>query len=171
MNNIEIEVLVRSKKWFDYLDQFKINDDISNICQDLFKEEPLKDLVKSFKIAALQFSLTNNRQIKEINQKSCGKNKATNILSFPNFSNKELVDQIDKKTNYILLGDIIISCEKVAQESRKQNKKFKNHLTHLILHGILHLFNFDHQNDDEAEIMENIEIKILKNLNINNPYN
>ena len=52
----------------------------------------------------------------------------------------------------------------------QQNKKFNDHLTHLILHAILHLIGYDHENDEEAKEMESLEIKILKKLKIKNPY-
>ena len=70
----------------------------------------------------------------------------------------------------LLLGDIVIAYETVKKESLAQKKKFHEHLTHLILHSILHLIGFDHEDEKMAKIMENLEIKILKTLKIQNPY-
>jgi len=71
----------------------------------------------------------------------------------------------------LFLGDIVISYEYCRDDAIRQNKKFENHLTHLILHSILHLLGYDHEVDEkEAKIMEEKEIKILKKLHIENPY-
>ena len=69
-----------------------------------------------------------------------------------------------------MLGDIIIALETIQREANEQNKSFDNHFTHMLVHGCLHLMGFDHITDDEAEEMETLEVQILKQLNIKNPY-
>ncbi len=173
MKNLEIDILIRSKKCFLYFkDEKSFQKKIEEICQNLFKQSPLKEILKNSKFTTIAFTFTNNQQIKKINQHTRNKDKSTNVLSFPHFSRDEIEKIIYKniKNNYTFLGDIIISCEKIDQEAKKQNKIFKNHLTHLILHSILHLLGFDHESEAEAIEMENLEIKILENLNIKNPY-
>ena len=86
----------------------------------------------------------------------------TNILSFP----IEVPEGIDLN----LLGDLVICAPLLEKEALEQNKPFMSHWAHIIVHGILHLLGYDHIDDDEAEIMENKEIKILSTLNIENPY-
>ena len=130
----------------------------------------MKNLLLPCNNLEISFSLVNNNQIKKINKETRYQDKPTNILSFPHFDKDEINNLRKSKNNYIFLGDIVIAYEKIDNEAVKQNKKFKNHLTHLILHSILHLLGFDHQNDFEAQEMEDIEIKILDNLNIKNPY-
>jgi probable rRNA maturation factor len=72
--------------------------------------------------------------------------------------------------DYLLLGDVIISYETVKKESLAQRKEFHDHLSHLILHSILHLIGYDHQEEKMAIKMESLEIKILKKLGLPNPY-
>ena len=86
----------------------------------------------------------------------------TNILSFPS-SNKLL-------KNETFLGDIIFASETIFREVNKDNKNLENHLIHLFIHGVLHLLGYDHETINDAKSMESLEIRILKNLNIDNPY-
>ena len=89
-------------------------------------------------------------------------NKATNVLSFP----AELHSEVDIK----FLGDIVICAPMVRTEAKQQEKEESAHWAHLLVHGILHLQGYDHEDDQSADEMENLEIKILKKLNIKNPY-
>jgi probable rRNA maturation factor len=115
-----------------------------------------------------QYSLkfADNNEVQALNREFRGKDKPTNVLSFPNGE----IDQNDEGTDIIYLGDIILASETVAQESLDQNKDFHAHLLHLCIHGILHLLGHDHIDDEEAEIMEAIEIKLLQQCGVANPY-
>jgi len=112
----------------------------------------LNDCSKDFSIL-----FTNNKTIRKYNKNFRKKDYATNVLSFP--SDVE---------NY--LGDVIISLEKIEEETIEQGKGFLHHLTHMIVHSLLHLLRFDHKKPDERRKMEAMEVKILKKLNIKNPY-
>jgi len=90
------------------------------------------------------------------------KNKATNVLSFP----LELPEFVKED----LIGDLAICAEVVAEEAKKQGKTLSDHWAHLTIHGCLHLLGYDHNEDDKAEVMECIEVKLLKQLGIENPY-
>ena len=68
------------------------------------------------------------------------------------------------------MGDVVICANLVVTEAKEQNKNIDEHYAHLVVHGILHLQGYDHQSQDEANIMENKEINILNNLGYNNPY-
>ena len=70
----------------------------------------------------------------------------------------------------IFLGDIVFSSQTIFEEAKRDNKNFEDHLMHLFIHGVLHLHGYDHKTEDDANIMESLEIKILNNLNIDNPY-
>ena len=98
----------------------------------------------------------------ELNKTYRNKNKSTNVLSFP----LELPEFVEED----LIGDLAICAEVVEKEASQQNKLLENHWAHLTIHGVLHLLGYDHINDDEAQIMENLEIKLLAQLGINNPY-
>ena len=89
-------------------------------------------------------------------------NKATNVLSFP----AEIPSQVDIN----LLGDIVICAPVVDFEARQQHKQFGAHWAHLLIHGILHLQGYHHDDDEAAGEMESLEIETLQKLNIQNPY-
>ena len=131
----------------------------------------IKEYMNSyFKKKKLYFSilLTNDDEIREINLRYKNLNKPTNVLSF-----KSMIDDMNyfKNTEQeIHLGEIIISMERILIESRINNILFKDHFIHIFLHAILHILGYDHEIDSERKKMENIEISILKNLGIKNPY-
>lgn len=113
----------------------------------------------------LSLVFTDDANIRTINAKWRHIDKATNVLSFPAFS-----IQPGQRPGPIL-GDIVIARETVQREAQEENKSFDDHLSHLIVHGLLHLTGYDHQNDEEAEQMESLERKILASLGISDPYN
>ena len=113
----------------------------------------------------LSLVFTDDANIRTINAKWRDIDKATNVLSFPAFPM-----QPGQRPGPIL-GDIVIARETVQREAQEENKSFDDHLSHLIVHGLLHLTGYDHQNDDEAEQMESLERKILASLGISDPYN
>lgn len=113
----------------------------------------------------LSLVFTDDANIRTINAKWRHIDKATNVLSFPAFP-----IQPGQQPGPIL-GDIVIARETVQREAQEENKSFDDHLSHLIVHGLLHLTGYDHQNDDEAEQMESLERKILASLGISDPYN
>jgi len=117
--------------------------------------------------------LTNDNNMRTLNLEHRGKDKSTNVLSFPGLSDDQLdaiIDgQIDTKFPY-MFGDIVLAFETIETEAVEQKKSFEAHLCHLIVHGFLHLLGYDHIEDDEAEAMEERERTILANMNIADPY-
>lgn len=104
---------------------------------------------------------------RELNLDARGKDYATNILSYPNDLPSELFSQMDECP----LGELIICYDVVVREAAEQGKTADEHLTHLAVHGILHLLGFDHElGQAEQDEMEGFEIEILKGLGIKNPY-
>lgn len=112
----------------------------------------------------LSLVFTDDAAIKELNNDWRDKDKPTNVLSFPAFPIKP------GQAPGPMLGDIVIARETVVREAEDEEKSFDHHLTHLIVHGVLHLLGYDHETDDEAEAMEQLERKILARLAIPNPY-
>jgi len=94
--------------------------------------------------------------------------KPTNILSFP--SGLYAADAIYPESYIIPLGDVVISYDTLWREALAQSKSFQDHLCHLWIHGLLHLLGYDHEQEDDAALMENTEIVLLKHFNIANPY-
>ena len=109
---------------------------------------------------SINISFVSQQEIKELNRRFLKQNKATNVLSFPS----------DPKCYEDLLGEIAICPSVIKEESIVQGKKEHDHLIHLILHSVLHLLGYDHEDSKSAEVMEEIEINTLKKLGIANPY-
>jgi len=112
--------------------------------------------------AEISLSLVEIDEIQSLNNNYRGKDKPTNVLSFPTDFPEDL--------NIPLLGDIIISTEVVEQEAKAQGKSFNSHFAHMCIHSCLHLLGFDHIIEEEAEIMEGIERKIMLDLGFDDPY-
>lgn len=106
---------------------------------------------------------TDDASIRKLNGEWRDKDRATNVLSFP------ASDPVND-TYGPLLGDIVFGFETIAAEARDMGVDFSNHLSHLTVHGLLHLFDYDHQTDEEAELMEGLEKTILASLGIDDPY-
>ncbi len=113
--------------------------------------------------------LTGNAKIKQLNRDFRGIGKPTNVLSFPQFAPSEL-KRVPKQKKPIELGDIALAYQYVAAEAKKQDKILLDHVTHLTIHGLLHLLGYDHIKEREAVRMERLEIKIMKSLVLPDPY-
>jgi len=110
--------------------------------------------------------LVDEEESHALNLQYRGKDKPTNVLSFPS----DLPDEVLSSLKREPLGDIIICVPVVLTEALEQNKTALAHWAHLTIHGILHLLGFDHIDDEEAEEMEGLEIDALQELGIANPY-
>ncbi|WP_423063941.1 rRNA maturation RNase YbeY [Candidiatus Paracoxiella cheracis] len=111
---------------------------------------------------SLTIRIIDEAESASLNQTYRQKKGPTNILSFPD----------DPIPGFISdsLGDLAICAPLVLQEANAQHKQTEAHWAHLLVHGVLHLLNYDHINDEDAEVMEALEIKILEKLGYNNPY-
>jgi len=113
--------------------------------------------------------LTSDSQVQALNAEWRGKDKPTNVLSFPMAEPYELQAETFIARE-MLLGDIILAHGVCASEARDKGISLENHAVHLMVHGTLHLLGHDHHNDDEAADMEAREIRALERLGIANPY-
>ncbi len=105
-------------------------------------------------------------EMRELNHQYRGKNKTTNVLSFPFDTDFETAPEM----TISLLGDIVICHSVVVAQAKQQDKTIQAHYAHMVTHGILHLCGYDHETTQEAEQMEAIEVTILEQSNILNPY-
>ena len=117
--------------------------------------------------AELAVMLTDDRGIRTLNQNWRGIDKATNVLSFPALQPTGPAGPDDAPR---MLGDIAIAYETTRKEADEERKPFDHHLSHLAVHGFLHLIGYDHENDADAEAMESLEREILAQLGIPDPY-
>ena len=158
MNRSTVEITI------DYSELYLAGSNIEDVCK--------KTIAKVFENEAVPFSsskreigllLTTNDRMLDLNKVYRKKNAPTNVLSFPNG-----LQRFDETP--IFLGDIAIGYSVTLEESIEANLPFLNHMQHLLVHGCLHLLGFDHEETDDAEEMERVEIKILRDLNIDDPY-
>jgi len=114
--------------------------------------------------AELSIVLAGDKTLQDLNKEWRSKDKPTNVLSFPGEDVR-----IGEKAG-LILGDVVISLETTKREAALENKLFEDHLSHLIVHGFLHLFGYDHETEAQAIQMESLETRILNELGIANPY-
>lgn len=113
--------------------------------------------------------LTNDKAVRKLNADFRGMDKPTNVLSFPQFEPSQLPKK-GKDKGVKDLGDIVLGYQYVVAEVKKDHKILINHIIHLLIHGLLHLFGYDHLSDKEAEPMERLEKKIMAKLMLPDPY-
>ncbi|MCW4628008.1 rRNA maturation RNase YbeY [Marinomonas rhodophyticola] len=125
----------------------------------LWVEKALPDSDEEFEVT---IRIVDEEESHALNHEYRGKDKPTNVLSFP--------FEAPPESELPLLGDLVICTQIVAKEAEEQNKELLHHWAHMTIHGILHLRGYDHINDDEADEMESIETKLLASLSISDPY-
>jgi probable rRNA maturation factor len=119
---------------------------------------------------SLSVALSGDAHMRELNRDYRGKDRPTNVLSFPGYEGAFEQAFARRGKDAFYLGDIALACETLRREAREQGKRFEDHAAHMLVHGTLHLCGFDHHADGEAACMEMFEIQILKSLGIANPY-
>lgn len=112
----------------------------------------------SVETGEISLALIDDAKMQILNSQYRHKNKPTNVLSFPSLAPK------------MCLGDVVLSFETIQNEATDQGKTFDDHVSHLFLHGILHLMGYDHETEKDRLEMELKEIEILKDLGIRDPY-
>lgn len=113
---------------------------------------------------------TNDAGIAGLNAEFRGKAVPTNVLSWPSEELSGDPGEPPRPPTDPEIGDIALSYETCAREAAEHGKSVHDHVTHLVLHGFLHLLGYDHENDEDATVMEGLEIKALETLGIENPY-
>jgi probable rRNA maturation factor len=164
MSVIEINVIVDKPCWEEAIPSCE--QEIQNAALEALRGAQWKHPTE------INILLTDEGVSQHLNQTFRKINKPTNVLSFPDLEPHEVTDlfsgEISK--NPVFLGDIALSFETIKREASGQGKPIGDHVIHLVVHGVLHLLGFDHENDEDAFTMESLETTILSTLNISNPY-
>jgi len=129
----------------------------------LWAEAALDGRGKNF---SLSIRVVDEDEAQRFNRQYRDKDYATNVLSFP----AELPEGLPEVVRRSQLGDLLICAPVVKREAAEQQQSEVDHWAHLLVHGVLHLLGFDHEEPAEAEVMEALEIEILANLGISDPY-
>lgn len=162
--NFMTDISIEDERW---LKDYPAYDDlIYKAIEGCFKHS---DIYKPEQPVEISISLVNDDEIKILNKEYRGKDKSTNVLSFPQIEDwSEASSDLD--TPVLLLGDIVVALETILREAQEQYKTKEDHFIHMMIHSVLHLLGYDHEVDDDAVIMEALEIEVLRGLNIKNPY-
>lgn len=162
MTALDIQISVEDDAWSSEEELLAFSSKVLELAADYLKaeeEQPLRNHP-----IELSLVFTNDAEIREINAEWRDKDKPTNVLSFPAYP----IQPGDEPGP--MLGDIVIARETVEREAVELEKTFDDHLTHLLVHGFLHLFGYDHMDEEEAEEMEGLETRILARLGLSDPY-
>ncbi len=163
--NLEIEVIIEEQKWCEISSDFSFLKEAAFLAlsQEAIKTAPLA-MKSPHRLAVLM--LSDNESIRELNKTYRGKDKPTNVLSFPSSE----VSLPGEESEPVHIGDAILAYEYVTEEAKNEKKPIKSHLSHLVIHGVLHLLGYDHETSKDAETMETLEIRLMKQLGLDNPY-
>lgn len=153
-NGPTIEVLVGSELWSSL-------DNVTELAEAAIAEAIRQARATLSPGAEISILLCDDRFIRTLNAQWRGKDAATNVLSFPAPGDVATAPA---------LGDIAIAFETAAREAAEEGKSLKDHVSHLLAHGFLHLIGYDHEGDAEAAAMEQLERNILAALGIPDPY-
>ncbi len=137
---------------------------VKKVLTQCFKEEKLENTK-----LCITITLTTPENIQKINKEYRNIDRATDVLSFPMFEKDELDEKIQKNAfeHEDILGDIIISIEKVEEQAKEYEHSFERELSYMLVHGFYHLMGYDHIKEEDKLIMRPKEEKILADLKIN----
>ena len=153
---IKVNIILNNKSWFKYIK------DPNNFIQRKINNFNKKFRKYKSNVIFCSILLSGDNEIKKLNKKFRNKNKTTDVLSFPFYNKKELKNQL-KNNKEIYLGDIIINFNKI--KNRKDKEIFKLEFNKLWIHGLTHLFGYDHKKNIDFYKMSKIEKKFLSYLN------
>ena len=132
-------------------------------------ESAFPQLIEGPRTTELSVRLTSDEEVRALNAHWRGKDKPTNVLSFPMAEPYEL-EQSDDDGPELLIGDVILARGVCVSEAAEKGVSVEQHAKHLVVHGTLHLLGYDHQADSDAADMEQREIRALARLGIADPY-
>jgi probable rRNA maturation factor len=158
--SLEIAVIARDPLWRDAEPRFE--DLARQAAEAVFRHDGARRGLDGQVEASIV--LADDALVRDLNRTYRHQDRPTNVLSFSNSGQRQGVN------GPCLLGDVILARETVLREARDQGKSIAEHMSHLVVHGLLHLLGFDHDETPQAERMEAIEVAILAGIGIDNPY-
>ena len=163
-DRIRVDVLAPAEQWIQAIDQ------LSQLVTKTVTTA-VKATNRIYGACEVCVVLSDDKELCLLNKEHRGINSPTNVLSFPSDPIPDYEEESYKIGGRpLVLGDIVIAYETMLRESEEMSKSLADHLAHILIHGVLHLCQFDHNKDDEAKIMEGMEISILRELGVTNPY-
>ena len=160
--NFELDVIVDVPAWLDALPMAEA------ICRRS-AEAAFHAAGAPVPEAEASVVLSSDARIKALNAAWRGKDEATNVLAFP-ATDVPQAGAAGPSQPPLIIGDVIIAFETTVAEARVEGKDVGDHLSHLVVHGMLHLLGYDHEADDEADEMESLEVAVLASVGVADPY-
>lgn len=157
---LEIDVMIVFPRWHDVLPPAE------EVCRRA-ATAAYQVAGRNTERAEASIVLAEDRMIRRLNRHYRGKDEATNVLSFPTGADE--LHPVAGNAAPSLLGDVVVAYQTTAREAAAEGKDLGDHLSHLIVHGLLHLLGYDHRDDREAEEMESLERRALAALGIADP--
>jgi probable rRNA maturation factor len=154
--NLACDVIVDEPRWSQSLEPELLVDAVVRKVIDTVKPTLHPE-------AEVCFSFSNDKRVQELNALWRSKDAPTNVLSFP-------ASDGDNLHASPLLGDVIMAYETIDREAVEEGKLFVSHTAHMVVHGMLHLIGYDHESDEDAQEMENLESRILMDLGYPDPW-
>lgn len=160
----KIDILKKTKGWKEY--KFITKTYLSKVLKLLTQETGFFKNTDSLELTIL---LTNNDEMSQLNKDFLNKIGPTNVLSFPDRNLHYNDISAEDFKDEVILGDIAFGLEIIIEESQQYNLTLEKHFTHLLVHAILHLIGYDHENKNDFQAMKDLEISILDKLGIDKP--
>lgn len=154
--HLDIDIIEESGDWSVIHYASGLKDILEESVRQGLQQGCEKSILPAYEVTLV---LSDNETIRSLNKKYREKDKPTNVLSFPT----------PQKDNPFL-GDVIFSLSTIREEAQKDKKNLEHHFLHLAVHGVLHLLGFDHNTEEEAKDMEQLEVAVLSKFGIPNPY-
>lgn len=159
--SIDIDIATPMRQWMDILP------DAEDLVRDAVTAAWRASGNGMSRAVEVSVVLADDATVRTLNRDHRGKDKPTNVLSFP-IGGED--GPAGGTAAPVMLGDVILACETVTAEAAAQGKSVADHLRHLVVHGVLHLAGHDHEDDAAAERMERLETRILADLGVGDPY-
>lgn len=168
-----LEITIEQESWPPLLDGIEPRlRRLAALCLGRVSEERgLPALAGRAFLLEISLLLTDDSRIRELNRSYRGRDTPTNVLSFPQYEDAaEIADHLADTPEALTAGDIVMAFETLAREAGESGISLEDHALHLFVHGFLHLLGYDHEDERDAEEMENLEMTVLSTEGIKNPY-